>query len=219
MTPLRRRLTDAIALAGMLAAFVGIIEIALGLGKLGFVADLLSSEVQVGYMNGLVITIIVGSGPGLVPIPDVNGQTVDIATKNLNTVGFMTILTAPTDSPRPAGEVIASDPPAGTPTAKDAPITLKVSQGNQFVMPDLTGRFWVDAEPLLRALRPIGPLLRSLRPLGVGALGSIGPLRPLRALRPRRHGVDQCFQLVELAAHLHGIDERVFLGQIGIEHD
>ena len=55
----------AIALAGMLAAFVGIIEIALGLGKLGFVADLLSSEVQVGYMNGLGITIIVGQLPKL----------------------------------------------------------------------------------------------------------------------------------------------------------
>ena len=37
----------------------------LGLGKLGFVADLLSKEVQVGYMNGLAITIIVGQLPKL----------------------------------------------------------------------------------------------------------------------------------------------------------
>ena len=43
----------AIALAGMLAVLVGLTEIGLGLGKLGFVADLLSKEVQVGYMNGL----------------------------------------------------------------------------------------------------------------------------------------------------------------------
>ena len=35
------------------------------LGKLGFVADLLSKEVQVGYMNGLAITIIVGQLPKL----------------------------------------------------------------------------------------------------------------------------------------------------------
>ena len=49
----------AIALAGMLAILVGLVEIGLGLGKLGFVADLLSKEVQVGYMNGLGITIIV----------------------------------------------------------------------------------------------------------------------------------------------------------------
>jgi high affinity sulfate transporter 1 len=55
----------AIALAGMLALFVGVIEIALGLGRLGFVADLLSSEVQVGYLNGLAITIIVGQLPKL----------------------------------------------------------------------------------------------------------------------------------------------------------
>ena len=55
----------AIALAGMLALFVGLIEIGLGLGKLGFVADLLSKEVQVGYMNGLGITIVVGQLPKL----------------------------------------------------------------------------------------------------------------------------------------------------------
>lgn len=55
----------AIALAGMLAALVGLTEIGLGLGKLGFVADLLSKEVQVGYMNGLAITIIVGQLPKL----------------------------------------------------------------------------------------------------------------------------------------------------------
>jgi high affinity sulfate transporter 1 len=55
----------AIALAGMLALFVGLIEIGLGLGRLGFVADLLSKEVQVGYMNGLGITIIVGQLPKL----------------------------------------------------------------------------------------------------------------------------------------------------------
>ena len=55
----------AIALAGMLAVLVGLVEIGLGLGKLGFVADLLSKEVQVGYMNGLAITIIVSQLPKL----------------------------------------------------------------------------------------------------------------------------------------------------------
>ena len=55
----------AVALAGMLAILVGLIEIGLGVGKLGFVADLLSSEVQVGYMNGLAIVIIVGQLPKL----------------------------------------------------------------------------------------------------------------------------------------------------------
>lgn len=55
----------AIALAGMLAVLVGLIQIGLGVGRLGFVADLLSSEVQVGYMNGLAVTIVVGQLPKL----------------------------------------------------------------------------------------------------------------------------------------------------------
>jgi len=49
----------------MLAILVGLIEVGLGAFKLGFVADLLSSEVQVGYMNGLAVTIIVGQLPKL----------------------------------------------------------------------------------------------------------------------------------------------------------
>ena len=67
ITPLlvTRDPASAIALAGMLAVLVGLTEIGLGLGKLGFVADLLSKEVQVGYMNGLAITIIVGQLPKL----------------------------------------------------------------------------------------------------------------------------------------------------------
>ena len=55
----------AIALAGMLALLIGAIEIGLGVARLGFVADLLSKEVQVGYMNGLGITIIVSQLPKL----------------------------------------------------------------------------------------------------------------------------------------------------------
>lgn len=57
--------SSALALAGMLAVLVGLIEIGLGVAKLGFVADLLSSEVRVGYLNGLAITIIVGQLPKL----------------------------------------------------------------------------------------------------------------------------------------------------------
>ena len=55
----------AIALAGMLAVLVGLIEIGLGVAKLGFVADLLSIEVRVGYLNGLAVIIIVGQLPKL----------------------------------------------------------------------------------------------------------------------------------------------------------
>src|SRR5262245_11131269 len=55
----------AIALASMLALMVGAITILAGLGGLGFIADLLSKPTQIGYMNGLAITILVGQLPKL----------------------------------------------------------------------------------------------------------------------------------------------------------
>ena len=55
----------AIALASMLALLVGAIMIAAGVAKLGFIADLLSKPTQLGYMNGLALTIFVGQLPKL----------------------------------------------------------------------------------------------------------------------------------------------------------
>ena len=55
----------AIALASMLALIVGAIMIAAGVAKLGFIADLLSKPTQIGYMNGLALTILIGQLPKL----------------------------------------------------------------------------------------------------------------------------------------------------------
>jgi serine/threonine-protein kinase len=106
------------------------------------------------------ITLVVGNGPVTRNIPDVIGQTSELATKNLNTLGFQTILTAPVDSVEPAGQVLGIDPATGTGASLDTPVTLKVSKGNQFVMPNLVGQFWVDAEPNLRALGWTGVLVK-----------------------------------------------------------
>src|SRR4029077_15578820 len=55
----------AIALASMLALITGAIMIGAGIAKLGFVADLLSKPTQIGYMNGLALTILIGQLPKL----------------------------------------------------------------------------------------------------------------------------------------------------------
>ena len=55
----------AVALASFLALLVGLVMTVAGLAHLGFVADLLSKPTQIGYMNGLAITIIVGQLPKL----------------------------------------------------------------------------------------------------------------------------------------------------------
>jgi high affinity sulfate transporter 1 len=55
----------AIELASMLALLVGVITVLAGISRLGFVADLLSKPTQIGYMNGLALTIVVGQLPKL----------------------------------------------------------------------------------------------------------------------------------------------------------
>ncbi|RZU49412.1 high affinity sulfate transporter 1 [Krasilnikovia cinnamomea] len=55
----------AIALASMLALMVGVTMVVLGIAKLGFIADLLSKPTQIGYMNGLAVTILVSQLPKL----------------------------------------------------------------------------------------------------------------------------------------------------------
>ena len=44
---------------------VGAITVLAGVFKLGFVADLLSKPTQIGYMNGLALTIVIGQLPKL----------------------------------------------------------------------------------------------------------------------------------------------------------
>jgi high affinity sulfate transporter 1 len=55
----------AVALAGMLALMVSVICIGAGLARLGFVADLISKPVRIGYLAGLALTIFVGQLPKL----------------------------------------------------------------------------------------------------------------------------------------------------------
>src|SRR6185312_5923387 len=52
-------------LASMLALMVGVTMTVAGIAKLGFLADLLSKPTQIGYLNGLALTILVSQLPKL----------------------------------------------------------------------------------------------------------------------------------------------------------
>jgi high affinity sulfate transporter 1 len=55
----------AVGLAGLLAILVGVVVIAAGLARLGFLTDLLSAPVRHGYLNGIAIIVIVSQLPRL----------------------------------------------------------------------------------------------------------------------------------------------------------
>lgn len=54
-----------VALAGLLALLVAVILVIGGLLRLGFVADLLSKPIRIGYLNGVALVVIVGQLPAL----------------------------------------------------------------------------------------------------------------------------------------------------------
>jgi high affinity sulfate transporter 1 len=55
----------AVALAGALAVLTGLIILVAGIARLGFVTELLSRPVQLGYLYGIAVTILVGQLPRL----------------------------------------------------------------------------------------------------------------------------------------------------------
>jgi beta-lactam-binding protein with PASTA domain/predicted Ser/Thr protein kinase len=97
-----------------------------------------------------LITIVVGNGPETAPVPDVVNQTFDSARQVLTAAGFTNPVQVDVDNPAPTGQVVGTDPPARQVVPQDQVIQIRVSRGNQFVMPDLKGQFWDAAEPLLR---------------------------------------------------------------------
>ncbi len=53
----------AVALAGLMAIVSGLVCIAVGLLRLGFVTELLSKPIRYGYMNGIALTVLISQLP------------------------------------------------------------------------------------------------------------------------------------------------------------
>ena len=58
-----------VALAGMLALLTGTLCILAGLARFGFVTDLLSKPIRLGYLNGIALTVIVSQLPKILGFP------------------------------------------------------------------------------------------------------------------------------------------------------
>ena len=55
----------AMALAGMMAVVSGLLCIAAGAARLGFITELLSKPIRYGYMNGIALTVLISQLPSL----------------------------------------------------------------------------------------------------------------------------------------------------------
>lgn len=59
----------AIALAGALAIVSGLVCVAAGIARLGFITELLSKPIRYGYMNGIALTVLLSQLPKLFGVP------------------------------------------------------------------------------------------------------------------------------------------------------
>jgi high affinity sulfate transporter 1 len=55
----------AVTISGMMAIVSGVVCVAAGLGRLGFVTELLSKPIRYGYMNGIALTVLLSQTPKL----------------------------------------------------------------------------------------------------------------------------------------------------------
>ncbi|TQC50352.1 Stk1 family PASTA domain-containing Ser/Thr kinase [Rhodococcus sp. WS4] len=96
------------------------------------------------------VAITVGTGPEQIRIPDVTGQKVEVAQANIEGAGFK-VQIQNIDSGVPKGQVVSTDPVGGSTAAKGDTIQIRVSNGNNIEMPDLTGKTVSQALAELRS--------------------------------------------------------------------
>ena len=86
----------AVTISGMMAIISGVVCVAAGFGRLGFVTELLSKPVRYGYMNGIALTVLLSQVPKLLgfslsskgPLRQAWGVVRKILEGNVNVAAF-----------------------------------------------------------------------------------------------------------------------------------
>jgi serine/threonine-protein kinase len=98
--------------------------------------------------KGTEVAITVSTGAEEVRVPTVSGQDLDDARDNLEGAGF-TVNVEMVDSTEPENRVLSASN-EGTRQPKGSTVTITVSRGNQFTMPNLQNRNIDEVEGLLK---------------------------------------------------------------------
>lgn len=91
--------------------------------------------------SGARVRITVSSGVGTGTVPQVEGETLEVARDRLETAGFRTRVRKQDSEEVDEGTVIQTSPPGGTIAPRDQVVTITVSTGPaQVDVPDVTGQ-------------------------------------------------------------------------------
>ncbi len=126
---------------------------------------------QIGTSQAVTtpITVQIGTGPRRVSVPSLIGLTQDAAQSAVEDLRLR-LVAVPADSDQPAGTIVNSIPAAGTQVDENSTVQVTVSRGNQFRMPDLTGKTASQARDALNGAGwRNGTLNQTPRDVGLGS--------------------------------------------------
>ena len=119
------------------------------------------------------IKLVVSKGPAPIPIPDVSNQSYAAAAQILSGKGFSPVAQNAYSDTVPVGQVIGTNPPAGTAVVPGTQIAVEVSQGPQPVaVPNVVG---LSVEAASQQLSAVGL---------VPDVQNYGPGKPVKSTSP-----------------------------------
>jgi serine/threonine protein kinase/beta-lactam-binding protein with PASTA domain len=91
--------------------------------------------------RGAMVRLTVSSGAGTAGVPQVDGETLEVARERLEVAGFRTRVRKQDSEEIAEGVVIETSPPGGTIAPRDEVVTITVSTGPKVVsVPDVSGQ-------------------------------------------------------------------------------
>jgi serine/threonine-protein kinase len=143
------------------------------LGKVVRTVPSIGSQVK----RATAVTLVVSKGPAPVSIPALNGQTVSKATSLLAKIGLkLEIADEIYDDASVAGQIISTNPSAGTQVKKGATVNVTVSKGPSLIpVPNVVG---MGADQAVATLRAAGFKVLKHNRLGVVVFNSVYSQNP-----------------------------------------
>ncbi len=112
------------------------------------------AELEEGALPGTVVKVTVAIISGTVDMPDVAGRPAEDAKLELTKAQFRTTVQTEASQTVPKGQVIRTEPAAGSKVERGAPVIIFRSGGNGVIIPQLRGKLEADAIGIVASEAP-----------------------------------------------------------------